>query len=177
MSKPQFRKAFADYIERILSKPQSGQFLAVKPADFGSVAGGGEISRNPAAQKINQNVVILHAQLGIAQDAVVDAEKFARLDGKPGFFANLADSCIAHQFADLEGATWNRPLRLQWRVRTFDEEHVGIFDDDGSNADQGDLGEFTLHGEDFKSNRRLLWCNQRLRLARHGRARARGPCT
>jgi hypothetical protein len=29
-----------------------------------------------------------------------------------------------------------------------------------------------LHGEDFKSNRWLLWRNQRLSLARHGRARA-----
>jgi hypothetical protein len=32
-----------------------------------------------------------------------------------------------------------------------------------------------LHGEDFKSNRPLLWRNQRLRLARHGRAKAPGP--
>jgi hypothetical protein len=32
-----------------------------------------------------------------------------------------------------------------------------------------------LHGEDFKSNRPLLWRNQRLRLAGHGRARAPAP--
>jgi hypothetical protein len=63
-----------NHIKSILREVQRRQFFLAKPADFGSVAGGGEISRNPPAQKINQNVVILHALLGIAQDAIEDAE-------------------------------------------------------------------------------------------------------
>ena len=54
------------------------QFFSREPADFGGVAGGCEFSSNPAAEKINQHVVILHALFGIAQDAVVDAEQVCR---------------------------------------------------------------------------------------------------
>ena len=35
--------------------------------------------------------MILHTLFGIAQHAVVDAEKFAGFDDESGFFAGLAD--------------------------------------------------------------------------------------
>src|SRR6266851_9615294 len=79
---PHFGESLSDHIQRILRQLQPRQFLAREPLDFSRVTGGGEISRNPAAEKINQNVVILHAPLWAAQDAVVDAEEFAGFDGK-----------------------------------------------------------------------------------------------
>jgi hypothetical protein len=125
--------------------------LLREPPDFGGVAGGGEIARNPAAEKINQNVVILHALPGIAQDAIEDAEEFAGFDGESSFFASLADGGVAHQFADFEHASGDGPLGLQGRMRSPYQNDAGVFDDDGADADQRNLRKFALHRERFYS--------------------------
>ena len=125
-----------NHVQRILRQLQPRQFFPREPSDFGGVAGGGKISRNPAAEKINQNVVILHALLGIAQDAIVDAEEFAGFDGESGFFAGLADCGFAHQFANFEHASGDGPFGLQRRVSALYQDDAGVFDDDGAYADQ-----------------------------------------
>jgi hypothetical protein len=121
------------------------EFFASEPADFSGVAGGLELSSNTAAEKIDQDIVILHALFGVAEDAVVDAEQVGGFDDESGFFAGLADGGIAHQFTDFEDASGDGPLRLQRRVGAFDQENAGLFDDYGADADQRDFGEFALH--------------------------------
>jgi hypothetical protein len=49
----QLGKTLPNHIQRIFRQPQRWQFVARKPPHFGGVAGGGEIARNPAAQKID----------------------------------------------------------------------------------------------------------------------------
>ena len=105
-------ESFLNYVQRIFGQIQRGQFFAGEPADFGGVAGGLEFAPNRAAEEIDQHVVILHALLRIAQDAVVDAEQFAGFDDQSGFFAGLADGGFADQFADFEDASGDRPLAL-----------------------------------------------------------------
>ena len=103
-------ETFLNHVQRIFRQLQPRQFFPREPPHLGGVAGCGKISRNPAAQKINQNIVILHALFGIAQNAVVDAEQFAGFDDESGFFASLAHGGFAHQFADFEHASGDRPL-------------------------------------------------------------------
>src|SRR5208282_2684760 len=141
-----FGEAFADYVERVFGEIQHGQFLLGEPADFGGVAGGRDFSRNTAAEKINQNIVISNALVGVAEDAVVDSEQVAGFDGQAGLFAGLTDRGFAQQFADFEDAAGNRPLGLQRRMRTLHQHHARAFDDDGADSDQRDFGEFAVHG-------------------------------
>jgi len=138
-------EALADYVERVFGEIQSRQFFAGEPAGFGSIAGGGDFSRNPAAEKINQYVVILHALFGIAQDAVVDSEQFTGLDGESSFFAGLADNRFPDQFAHFQDASGNRPLSLQRRMSALNQHYARAFDDDGADADQWSFGEFAVH--------------------------------
>ena len=125
---------------------QRRQFFSGEPAYFGGIARGQQVPSNPAAQKINQHVVVLHAVFGIAQHAVVDPEQFSGLDDQSRFFARLADRGFAHQFSDFEHASWNGPLGLQRRVRTLHQQNTGILNDDGANADQRNFWKLSLHG-------------------------------
>ena len=56
-----FGEAFSDYVQSIFSEIQRGQFLLAKPLDLSGIAGGGEVSGNPAARKIDQDILILNA--------------------------------------------------------------------------------------------------------------------
>jgi hypothetical protein len=143
--RPFVGEAFADYIERVFREVQWGEFFLGEPTDFGGVAGGGEISRNPAAEKINQNVVILHALFRVAQDAVIDAQELAGFDGETGFFASFAEGGFTHQFADFENASGDGPFGPHRRVKTLYQYDARTFDDDGADADQREFGEFALH--------------------------------
>src|ERR1700733_1036521 len=131
---PWSSESFLNHIECIFRQLKRCQLFLSEPSDFGRIAGGGEISRNPAAEKINQNVMILHALLGIAQNAVVDAEEFAGFDGESGFLASLAGGGFSDQFADFEHASGDRPFRLQWWVKSLHENDAGVLDDDGAYA-------------------------------------------
>jgi hypothetical protein len=140
-----YGEAFPDHVKRVFGQFQRRQFFACEPPYFSSVAGCDWISRNPAAEKINQNVVILHALFGIAQDPVVDSEEFAGVDGESCFFPGFADGGFAQEFADFEHASGNGPFGLQRRVGAFYEDYAGVFYDDGAYAYQRGLGEFALH--------------------------------
>ncbi len=54
--------------------------------------------------------MILHALVSIAENAIIDSEKLAGFDGESRFFAGLADGGLAHQFADFQNASGDRPL-------------------------------------------------------------------
>jgi hypothetical protein len=139
-------EAFVNHFQSIFGQIQGGEFFAAKPADCGGVVCGLEFSTDAATEKINQHVVVLHAAAGVAQDAVVDAQQLAGFDSESGFFAGLAEGCLADQLADFQHASGDRPLGLQRRVSALYENHAGVFDDDGADADQRLLGIFTLHG-------------------------------
>ena len=100
--------------------------------------------------------MILHALLGIQQDAVEYTEEFAGFDGESGFFASLANGGVADHFADFKHASRDGPFGLQRRVKPFHEDDARVFDDDGSDADQRDFGKFALHGVGILANSRVV---------------------
>src|SRR6202166_915689 len=89
--------------------------------------------------------MVLHALFGIAQHPVVDSEQFPGLDGEPGFLACFPDGRLAYQFADLEHASGNRPLRLQRRVRALDQNNPSPVDDNCAHSHQRHFRKFALH--------------------------------
>src|SRR6202008_1403019 len=103
-----------------LFRSQGWQVLACEPSYFGCVGGGLQVASGRAAEEIDQHVVILHALLGITEDAVVDAEQFARFDNQTGFFPGLADGSVANHFSDFKNSAGNRPLPLNRRVGALD---------------------------------------------------------
>ena len=136
---------------------QSRQFPPRKPADFICVAGCKKLPSDLAAEEINQDIVILHALLFIPQDAIVDAQQFARFDDEARLFASLTNGGLSHKFSNLKDSAGDRPLCLQRRMRTLDEQNPLAVDDDGADADQREFGEFTFHksGIRFTAESRL----------------------
>jgi len=133
-----------NHILRVVGE-ELGQLFAGEPADFGGVTGSVQFTANAVAEEIDQDIVILHAPLGVAQDAVVDAEQVSGFDDESGFFAGLADGGFADQFPDFEDPSGDGPLRLQRGVGAFDQENAGVFYDYRADTDQWDFGEFALH--------------------------------
>ena len=77
------REPFAHHLLDRISQLHGRQIAFAHPfyiADVGSCRG---LSRNLAAQIINQNVVILCVAIAVGEDAVEDVQHLARLDGSP----------------------------------------------------------------------------------------------
>jgi len=105
-----------NHFEGILGEIQHGQFFRLEPADLGGIAGGEEISSDLAAQKVNQNIVVLDALLSVAENAVEDTQEFAEFDDKSRFFPSFAHSGFADQFSNFEDSAGDGPLPLDRRV-------------------------------------------------------------
>jgi len=136
-----------NYLESVFGEIEFWKFFSGKPADFGGVAGGEEFASEGPAEIINQHIVILHTALGIAQDAVVYTEQFAGFDKQSRFFAGFADGGFANHLANFENTAGDGPVSLDGRVSTLDQNHAIAFDDDGTDADKGEFGEFAFHDQ------------------------------
>ena len=137
-------ESLLDHILRVCGEIQRGQFFSAEPADFGGIAGGQEFSANAAAEKIDQHIVILHALVRIAEDAVVDSEQVAGLDESP--VSSWASRMAASRTSSPTSSTpQGSTTELAAAGGALDQEDAVLFDDDGSDADQRGFGEFSFH--------------------------------
>jgi len=104
------------------------------PDSGAGIVGGPECTAGNAAHIIDQHVVILHALVCVAQDAIINSEQIAGFDDQSGFFPGFANRRFPHQFANFENTSGDRPLRLQRRVSALDQKYAGSFNDDRANA-------------------------------------------
>ena len=89
------------------------------------------------AEIVDENVVVLGAAFTVGKDRIEDIEHRADFHIQSSLLANLAGDAIAQLFSEIERASGDRPLALQWRVGAANDEHLAIAQNDGANSNDG----------------------------------------
>src|ERR1700733_12899726 len=83
--------------------------------------------------------------VGITQDAIIDAEQRAHLDGQAGFLESFANRRLAQGFAQFEHPSWDGPLSRQRGISALYQHDAVAIDDDPPLSYQRVIRIFTFH--------------------------------
>src|ERR1700722_7127808 len=74
----------ADYFGGVFRQAKLGDLVSLEPTGFGGISGRLWLACDPAAEKIDQHIVVLDAAGVIAQHSIEDAKQIAGFDGQSG---------------------------------------------------------------------------------------------
>ena len=117
------------------------QCVDVDPGRFGGVRAGANVAADPAADEIDEGVVVANALvLTIALDQIDDVSDPEDANVQGGFLGDLAARGLGDGLAQLLQSAGQAPLSLPRRLGPAHQENAPALEDDGGHADEGRLG-------------------------------------
>jgi hypothetical protein len=118
-------------------------FGALDPADGVGVRGGAQLAAGDAAEVVGDDVVIADAA-ALAMNAVESSMSSMGSTSRPVSSRTSRTDAGGERFTDFEHAAGERPVALEGLGAAANEEHAGLVDDDGADADEGRRGKLAF---------------------------------